>query len=327
MRINGFLTNQQSKHSVIEYLRYHPSMSRQLATQLVSDIQNYIAANQLPAGTRLPERGLAEHFRVSRSPVREALKQLAEIHVLQAHVDGGYAVAQSSGDMAKSNATLPPEAVIQDEEATYLQIAQDRLNGLLPDRVTESELMRRYAVTRSQLGGILRRMSHEGWVERLPGHGWAFIATLSSGETYGQGYRFRLLLEPAALLEPGYQLDVAALQRCRAEQAALVAGAVRTVSPAQIFDANTHLHETMAGFSGNLFVLDALRRLNRVRRLMEYRKAVDRDQAERRCREHLTLIDLLLSDQREAAADFLRLHLRNALRDKAASERMVSSQA
>ena len=54
----------------------------------------------------------------------------------------------------------------------------------------------------------------------------------------------------------------------------------------------------------------------------EYRKAIDRDQAERRCREHLTLIDLLLSDQREAAADFLRLHLRNALREKNSNEKL-----
>ena len=192
---------------------------------------------------------------------------------------------------------------------------------LLHFTVTENELMRRYGVTRSQLAGILRRMSHEGWVERLPGHGWAFIATLSSGETYGQGYRFRLLLEPAALLEPGYRLDETALRRCQSEQQALVGGAVHHVSPAQIFDANTHLHETIAGFSGNLFVRDALHRLNRVRRLMEYRKAIDRDQAERRCREHLTLIDLLLSDQREAAADFLRLHLRNALREKATGDK------
>jgi hypothetical protein len=43
---------------------------------------------------------------------------------------------------------------------------------------------------------------------------------------------------------------------------------------------------------------------------MEYRKAVDREQAARRCLEHLTLIEMLLSDRREAAADFMRLHAR-----------------
>ncbi|MET3823766.1 hypothetical protein ACVK00_005258 [Burkholderia sp. PvR073] len=49
---------------------------------------------------------------------------------------------------------------------------------------------------------------------------------------------------------------------------------------------------------------------------MAYRKAVDRDQAERRCHEHVTPIDLLLADQHEAAADFKKLHVHNAVREK-----------
>jgi DNA-binding GntR family transcriptional regulator len=159
-------------------------------------------------------------------------------------------------------------------------------------------------------------MTQEGWVERLPGHGWTFLPILTSAETYHQGYRFRLLIEAAGILEPTFRLDKDALLRCRAEQEALANGAVHTASPAYLFDANSRLHETIAACSGNAFIVDSLVRLDRIRRLMEYRKAVDRNQAERRCREHLTLIDLLLTDQRDAAADFLRLHLRNAVREK-----------
>jgi len=127
----------------------------------------------------------------------------------------------------------------------------------------------------------------------------------------------RILLEPAALLEPAWRLDEAALRKCRAEQQALVDGAFEWASPAQLFDANTRMHEVIAGFSGNVFISDALRRVNRLRRLMDYRKIVDRPGTERRCKEHLTLIDLLLTGQREAAADFMRLHLRDAAREKA----------
>ncbi|MBS0455092.1 MAG: hypothetical protein JSS14_27665 [Proteobacteria bacterium] len=74
-----------------------------------------------------------------------------------------------------------------------------------------------------------------------------------------------MLLEPAAVLEGTYKLDEDALKTCLAEQEPLVDGGVRTASPAQLFDANTHLHEKIAGFSGNLFIVDSLRRLNRVR--------------------------------------------------------------
>ncbi|UEP33025.1 hypothetical protein [Burkholderia sp. B21-007] len=57
---------------------------------------------------------------------------------------------------------------------------------------------------------------------------------------------------------------------------------------------------------------------------MAYRKAVARDQAKRRCREHVTLLDLLLADQREAAADFMKLHVHNAIREKTGDRRARS---
>lgn len=284
-----------------------------LSTQLVGDIQAYIAQQALAPGSRLPERSLAEHFRVSRSPIRAALQQMAERALITRAPEGGYAVADTA-----PAAALPPEPSHSDEDQAYQTIARDRLEGALPDRVTEKELMRRYALTRTQLTEVLRRMTHEGWVERLPGHGWAFLETLTSAAAYEQSYRFRVLMEPGAILQPGFKLDRAQILRCREEQQALVDGAIHTASPAQIFDANTRLHETIAASSGNMFILDALRRLNRVRRLIEYQKAVDRDQAHRRCVEHLKLIDLLLADQREAAADFIRLHLREAAREKTA---------
>lgn len=289
-------------------------MTRALADVLAANIHQHIANARIAPGTRLPERALAEQFKVSRSPVREALKRLAAQSVVTAHPDGGYAVAEE---------VVPPGVVLTNEpesgdtnESTYLAIAEDRLAGNLPDRVTENELMRRYGVTRAQLNAILRRMVQEGWIERRPGHGWMFQPVLTSAETYRQGYRYRLLIESAGILEPTFRLDQPALLRCRSEQEALVNGGVRTASPAVLFDANSRLHETIAACSGNAFIVDGLRRLDRLRRLMEYRKAVDRDQAERRCREHLTLIDLLLADQREAAADFLKLHLHNAAREK-----------
>ncbi|RDV00609.1 GntR family transcriptional regulator [Trinickia dinghuensis] len=289
-------------------------MARPLADLLAANIHQHIATSGIAPGTRLPERMLAEQFNVSRSPVREALKRLAAQEIVFAHPDGGYAVAA-----AASKATVDADESNDgdDDEATYLAIAEDRLAGTLADRFTENELIRRYGVTRAQLNAILRRMAQEGWIERRPGHGWMFLPVLTSAETYRQGYRYRLLIESAGVMEPTFRLDREALLRCRAEQEALVNGGVRTASPAALFDANSRLHETIAACSGNLFILEGLRRLDRLRRLMEYRKAVDRDQAERRCREHLTLIDLLLADQREAAADFLKLHLHNAAREKA----------
>ena len=286
-------------------------MSRGLSEQLAASIELWIRQDGLAEGTPLPERSLAEKFNVSRTPVRDALLILARRQVVHAKPEGGYVVQKVA--VVDSGLTLPSA---DDDEPVYLQIAEDRLAGKLPDRMTENELMRRYDLTRHRLAAVLRRVVQEGWIERLPGHGWRFLPILDSGAAYDQGYRLRILLEPAAVLEPTYKLDEVALRRCQAEQNALANGAAEWASPAQLFDANARLHEAIMGFSGNAFMLDSLRRVNSLRRLMEYRKNVDRVAAVRRCKEHLTLIDLLLQGQREAAADFLRLHLRDAAREK-----------
>ncbi len=288
-------------------------VSRGLGEQLAGKIEQLIADEALEPGTALVERVLAERLMVSRSPVREALRLLAERGTVGPRPEGGYVVQNRPQVLpfALGFESEPPE------EATYLRIGEDRLAGVLPERVTESDLMRRYGLTKVQLATLLRRIVNEGWIERLPGHGWQFLPILTSGETYDQAYRFRILIESAALNEPRFRVDEAALRKCLAEQQALIDGAVEWASPAQLFDANTRLHETIASFSGNVFIVESLKRINRLRRLMEYRKAVDREAAARRCREHKTLIELLLSGQREAAADFIRLHLRDAAREKA----------
>jgi DNA-binding GntR family transcriptional regulator len=286
--------------------------SRGIGEQLASKIERMIADEALDPGTALAERSLAERFMVSRSPVREALRLLAERAVVEQRPQGGYVVLRkpSISYFAGNFDPEPPE------ETIYLRLSEDRLSGILPERVTESDLMRRYSLTKVQLGSILRRIALEGWIERMPGHGWQFLPVLTSAETYTQAYRFRILIETAGLQEPGFKLDEQALHKCLAEQQALIDGAVEWASPAQLFDANTRLHETIASFSGNPFILESLQRINRLRRLMEYRKTVDRDAAARRCREHKTLIELLLAGQREAATDFMRLHLRDAAREK-----------
>ena len=284
--------------------------TRGLGAQLARQIEQFIALEPLAPGTPLVERALAVRFSVSRSPVREALRLLARRGTVAPRPEGGFLVRRPAGSAPRPFAQSP-------EEAAYLAIGEDRLSDRLPERVSENELRRRYGLTKARLGAILRRIASEGWIERRPGHGWQFLPILTRGETYDQAYRLRILIEPAALLEPGFRLDEAALRQCLSEQQALIDGAVAHVSPADLFDANTRLHETLAACSGNLFILDALQRINRLRRLMEYRKAVDRHAAARRCREHKTLIELLLSGQRRTAADFLSLHLRNAAREKA----------
>lgn len=277
-----------------------------LISQLAAQIIEYIRSQNAAPGARLVERKLAEHFRVSRSPVRKALQLLEQSgYVAISEQSGGYAVLHTGAALL----AMPKPDIADEDEAAYLQIADDRLSGRLSDKVTESKLARDYRLTRGQLVRILRRIANEGWVERLPGHGWAFLPVLDSMQAYQDSYRFRLVIEPAAILEPTFVLNRAALQEHRDEQQRLIDGAIWEVSNATLFDLNSQLHEAIIECSRNSFFIDSLKRIDRLRRLMEYKQSLDRKYAIRRSREHVQIADLLLAGKREEASDFMRRHL------------------
>lgn len=285
-----------------------------LISQLAAQIAEHLRAETPQLGSRLAERQLAERFRVSRTPIRSALKLLHERGLVGEADGGGYMVlaGPSDGQLAI------PDAGKAREDAAYLRIARDRVDGGLPDRVTENELARRYDLTRGELMRALHRISGEGWIERLPGHGWAFLPMLTSIDAYRDSYRYRLVIEPAAIMEPGFRLDRAALEEVRVEQEVLIAGAIWTVTVPELFAANSRLHERIIECSGNMFFINGLKRVNRLRRLMEYRQSLDRAQAIQRCREHIELLELLLADRRQEASEFLARHLQGLSVEKVA---------
>ncbi|MGP3769637.1 GntR family transcriptional regulator [Streptomyces sp. SDT5-1] len=277
-----------------------------LTRRTAARIVEHITSGGLPVGTRLVERSLAEQLKVSRSPVRQALRLLADDGVVAAAERGGYTVALTGQALTSAAPAGPAD---DDTEETYLRIAADRLAGELPDRITENTLARRYHLTPGQLAHTLRRIAVEGWIERLPGYGWEFQPMLTSMEAYEDSYRFRLTIEPSAVLEPGFHLDREAVEAVRAEQQRLVDGEIRDIGNARLYDLNSRFHEVIMACSHNSFFIDALRRVDRLRRLIEYRRSLQRDRAAVRCAEHVEIADLLLSGRREEASARLREHL------------------
>lgn len=276
-----------------------------IASSLAQQIARLIQAEGLAEGDALTERSLAARFDVSRSPVRGALRDLERAGVLRPADRDGYRLADPAAAAALAVAPTEPD----EDEAVYLAIARDRLAGQVPDRISENALLRLYGITRPRLQALLRRMSKEGWVERLPGNGWRFLPVLTSMETYRQSYTFRQAIEPAALRDPGFRANVPDLTRHLDQQRRLVAGEVLAISAVQLFQINSDLHEAIAQCSGNAFFIDALRRVNRLRRLIEYRLTVDREQARLRCAEHVRILELVLAGRTADAADEMQRHL------------------
>lgn len=276
-----------------------------LATSLVSQIATHIRSEGLRSGDRLTERKLAEQFRVSRSPVRSAMKQLQEAGVLAVDERSGYWVADVEAAARISDA--PDEA--DTDEQVYLQIAQDRVSGKLPERITENEFLRRYDLTKGRLAKLLRRMGQEGWIERLPGHGWEFQPVLTSLEAYRDSYRFRQLIEPAALLEPRFALNRPVLEQRLEQQRWLVEGGIWKIADARLFELNSGMHESIIECSQNIFFIDGLKRVDRLRRLFDYGQMLDRDVARERCVEHVELLNLVLAGKNSEASEFMHQHL------------------
>lgn len=281
-----------------------------LVPQVTGLILDRIRDRTLVPGQHLPSQALADDFRLSRAPVTAALKELERQGIVRAEPNRGYFLSEDASTRVADRKPAPAEPDADD--AVYLRIAEDRLSGRLPDRISEAELMRLYDVPRVRLAKILFRVAEEGWAERLPGNGWAFSPMLTSREAYEHSYQFRAAIESEALRAPTFRSDEAAFAAARVEQAFILDEGHRTLSRTELFRANSAFHEMLVGCSGNEFFLDALRRVNRVRRLIEYRVTLDRSRLPLQSREHLMILDLLGAGQREAAAVYLRQHVLGA---------------
>jgi DNA-binding GntR family transcriptional regulator len=283
-----------------------PSLSPQIAARIVEHIRE----RNLPLGHHLRAQELADAFRVSRVPIAAALRRLEKMKVVRSEPNRGYFLVKGVNELRAKD--LDALETSEPEDETYFAIAEDRLSGALKQRVSESELMRHYDVPRSRILKVLHRIAEEGWIERLPGNGWEFRPTLTSRESYEDGYQFRAAVESEALLLPSYRMDAKAFREAREEQTALLEGGLKRMSRDRLFRANSEFHEMLMSCANNEFFLDAVRRVNRLRRLVEYRITVDRSRLPTQCTEHLRILDLIEAGDMRQASDFLRLHILGA---------------
>jgi DNA-binding GntR family transcriptional regulator len=290
-------------HTELDTPRLSP-LTPQLATRIVEIArrENY------PAGQHLTELALSEALNVSRSPIRRALQYLETQGMVASGSHQGYKLVKSAAELGE----IELAHVSSSDEDLYLRIANARIQSKLPEEINESDLMEQYSAARLQVQRVLQRMAREGMMDRKPGRGWVFRPLLTDAASHRESYRFRMILEPASILEPGYQPDVKELEICRREQNELLDGGIERCTPTELFRAGVHFHETVVAGANNRFLLESLRTINQMRRVVEYGTRLDRSRLHQQCREHLMLIDLLLKDERMEASHFLRQHLNGA---------------
>ena len=81
------------------------------------------------------------------------------------------------------------------------------------------------------------------------------------------------------------------------------------LSSLNVFETGAAFHELLMRSSGNPFYLEALKRQNRLRRLIVHKGAIDAERLVRQCREHLRILDLLEAGENARAAEIMRAHL------------------
>lgn len=272
-------------------------MSRQLA----ADIAAYIASNSLPEGAHLRTSDLAQRFGVSRWPVEQALREMAQAGRVRHEANRGFFVRLDGA------ATEP--AACDPVHDAYLALAIALVEGRIGPLLTEQQIRDSYGLTKRQTSDLMGRLIREGIAEKRAGYGWNINAELTAPDALSHATQMRLVLEPAALRLQNYHLPADEIARLRRVEHELLNGAIDNAAPDALFLRGAQFHEAIMSGAANPFMLQALIRLNRVRRLLTYRAMDDRARYYRQSRQHLRILALIEERNPAGAADEMERHL------------------
>jgi DNA-binding GntR family transcriptional regulator len=284
------------------------SHASRLQQDLAERILDLARDDGLAVGAHLNESVIARRLGVSRTPVRAAFARLEERGLVRRHPNRGLELIRPPGEAAGDAAPSDPV------ELALIHLAHERESGALADEFSEQEVMRRYGLGRPEAKRLLARLAELDMVERKPGYGWRFLQEPRDPRVHDERYRFRLLIEPMALLEPGFVLEAAWIEEMRRQHRATLAAPWRETSAISFFEMNAAFHEGLAAASGNRFIHSAIRRQNQLRRLSNYDWVFGFERVEVNCREHLQMLDSIEAGDLEVAAAQMRRHLQRASR-------------
>lgn len=278
-----------------------PALHRDLAR----DILRGLRARGAAPGEKLSRLALAKELGVSRTPVEGAVALLESLGVVETE---GRAVRLRDAGFDPERLSAP---ATQDGDAVarlVMQLAHDRRTGDLPEEVSERLLQSRYGAGRAAVSAALRQLAEVGAVTRNRGHGWRFGPAYASAADRAASYRFRLMLEPAGLLEPGFALPagwVAGMRRAHER----FLGRWKETDPVAFFETNAAFHRGLAEGSGNRFLVQAIEQQNQLRRFSNYdwQRGVERVRVS--AADHLGILEALEAGDRTEAAERMHRHL------------------
>jgi DNA-binding GntR family transcriptional regulator len=238
------------------------------------------------------------------------LELLAQRDMLRLSPGEGFLLTRSL-DATTDTASLIPSSAGED---LYSLVMSERASGRLAAQVSEAELSARYRTTRGSVRRVLMRLAAEGLAERQRGHGWRFAEALDTDAAIAESYAFRIAVECASLRQPGYAVDPAKMAQLRRAHERILTLPAGSVNRAEWYRVNSSFHEALAGWSGNRFILQAVRQQNSLRQINEYAEFPSLAPARigQSCREHLGILDALQAGDLSFAEALLKRHLQLA---------------
>lgn len=306
--INANVLGAQHTPKIEERALRTTDLSNKIARRIAQDIMG----GTLEAGTHIGTQTIANNYQVSRTPVRDALIALEKAELLERIPNRGYFVPETINLQALEAFTEVDES----DTPHYQQFAEDWLTDQLPEIVSEQSLRQRYSLTKSGTQELLSRATREGWAEPKDGYGWKLLPVAKTAEAFDEIYRFRMAIEPAAMLEPTFEVDRKILDDLRRTQEGMLETDISDTPGEVLLRNGSDFHEQLIRLSRNPFFLTALQRVNRMRRLMEYRADINRDRIVEQCTEHLEILSLLERGDVVDASYLMRRHLSGALKRK-----------
>ena len=280
-----------------------------LVTDLAARILERLKEQRAGIGYHLVELDLCRHFQVSRTPVRAALRLLASQGIVELRANRGFAVSR---EIENVPALEPANDRHEQDRRLFVAIAEARVLRKLPDQCSQQDLVRTFDTKLAVVLRVLRQMAEIGLVERKPGNGWSFLPSIDSGLAQAESYRFRMVVEPAALLEPSFKLDEAWLHRTRAEHHRFRNRPWRDTLAVEFYEMNADFHERLAQSSGNRYLHGCIQQQNQLRRFLNYHWEYGDDRVYESIDEHLAILTTLEKGDNVLAAAMMRAHLDSA---------------
>ncbi|MFH1555461.1 MAG: GntR family transcriptional regulator [Pseudomonadota bacterium] len=289
-----------------------------LRDRVIQRIRDMIAEGEIRPGERLLEAEIVRAFSVSRSPARQALDALQKEGLVEALPGRGYRVCgRRENGVETAFAALAPVdmSAPRQWERMYEEVEQELFIRTLfaSVRVSEQRLAEHFGVSRTVTRDLLARMHGVGLVGKDNAGHW--IAEKMTPDRIRHLYELRCILEPPALREAGPLVPRALLDEMRAR--IFATRAENPISSAKFDEVETDLHFTILDFGQNKEIMRALKRTHLLfgptRYLFDPVLGIPMDLIGAALDEHLEIVDLMLEERSDLAAQVLEAHLKNAV--------------